>query len=83
MPAVRVEWLDGDRKRSNGGLLYLSGGLNFDFTRNLRLLVDLSYQNAQPSSRGYDDVSFLDKKYTYYPYLVDFTLLTVQLQLLL
>jgi hypothetical protein len=83
MPAARVEWLDGDSKRSNGGLLYVSGGLNFDLTRNLRLLVDLSYQNAQPQSRGYDDVSFLDKKYTYYPYLVDFTLLTVQLQLLL
>jgi len=83
MPAARVEWLDGDRKRTNGGLVYVSGGVNVDPTRNVRLLMDVSYQNAQPRSRGYDDAPFLSNKYTFYPYLVDFVVLTVQMQLLL
>jgi len=42
MPAARAEWLDVDRKTSEGGRLYLTAGLNVDFNASVRLLLDLS-----------------------------------------
>jgi hypothetical protein len=82
-PALRLEWLDGDRQRAGGGLLYASAGLTVGFTRHIRGLLDLSGQNAQRDSRGYDDVPKLSDKTNFYPNLVDFVRLTLQLQVVL
>jgi hypothetical protein len=56
LPTVRVEWLDTDRQHDTGGRLYLTGALNFDFTANLRLVVDLSYVHAQYGSQSLHDI---------------------------
>ena len=56
LPALRVEWLDTDREHDTGGRLYVTGGLNFDFTSNLRLLFDLSYLHAQLGTPALNDI---------------------------
>ncbi len=51
MPVARVEWLDGDRDRSDSGQrLSMTAGLNFLFTDGIRLLLDVSRTNVQAGS---------------------------------
>ncbi|HET9958017.1 MAG TPA: hypothetical protein VFQ61_26145, partial [Polyangiaceae bacterium] len=52
IPAVRVEWLDEDRQSNVGGSLLMSAAMNIDFTRNVRLLFDLSRHNVQVGTRA-------------------------------
>jgi hypothetical protein len=52
MPAARAEWLDADRDRGGEGRLYLTAGLNVDFTDNIRLLVDVSRYDVEAGSRS-------------------------------
>lgn len=44
MPAVRAEWLDTDTDRPTGNHLALSGALDFDFDKRVRLVLDLTKQ---------------------------------------
>jgi hypothetical protein len=52
MPAARAEWLDADRERAGEGRLYLTAGLNVDFTESIRLLVDVSRYDVEGGSRA-------------------------------
>jgi hypothetical protein len=52
MPAFRAEWLDADSQHSGDGRLYLTAGLNIDFSENIRLLVDVSRYDVQAQARA-------------------------------
>jgi hypothetical protein len=91
MPALRAEWLDTDAAHDGEGRLYLTAGLNFEFSESVRLLVDVSHYSVASAARALDDrpwavpnpnakgnnPNFLD----YRPLDVDWTRLIVQLQL--
>ena len=48
MPTARFEWLDADRQQPEGQRYLVSGALNLDFTAHVRLLLDLSRDQARP-----------------------------------
>ena len=50
MPAARVEWLDGDRDHSVGLRRQLAFGLNIVFSKQARLLLDVTRTDAQAGS---------------------------------
>lgn len=50
MPAVRVEWLDADRQHSFGLRKTISGGVMLLFSKDIRLLFDITRTSVQPGS---------------------------------
>jgi hypothetical protein len=73
MPALRAEWLDADREHPTGGLVYLTAGLNLEFSPQVRLLLDVSHQNTQ--------VGTIDRGVDTGRYQPDATRVVLQLQL--
>ncbi len=57
MPAARFEWLDADRENDTGRRLRASVGLNFILNKGVRLLLDVSRTQVQPSSPLLDQPS--------------------------
>jgi hypothetical protein len=70
MPALRVEWLDADLEHSIGSRRLISAGVNFDFSDNVRALVDLTRRTVDDGSLMLDKTLFD----------ADATRMTVQLQ---
>jgi hypothetical protein len=50
MPALRAEWLDADREHSVGLRRALTAGVSCFFTKQLRLLVDVTRTDVEPGS---------------------------------
>jgi hypothetical protein len=55
MPALRAEWLDADSDHGGDGRLYLTAGLNIDFSENIRLLIDVSRYDVQAGARALNE----------------------------
>jgi hypothetical protein len=54
MPAVRLEYLDAEANRPGGGRVYATAGINFLFSDQIRLLLEVSRYNVQAGSRALD-----------------------------
>jgi hypothetical protein len=54
MPVVRAEWLDTDREHDTGLRRELSFALNVDFSKSVRLLLDVTRTDVQSSTPLFD-----------------------------
>jgi hypothetical protein len=80
MPAVRAEWLDGDREHKIGLRRALSAGINLILSKNARLLLDATRTDVEKGSPILDQPKPLQVP----PFLdLDDTRLVGQLQILM
>ncbi len=80
LPALRIEWLDVDRENPNNERLFLTAGLNLDFTANTRVLIDFSHQIAGGKTQSFDEVPWRPNGANFRPRTVNYNALIVQLQ---